>query len=376
VVPRDGDGLSALGVYVHVPWCATRCAYCDFNTYTAGDRSRFAGHAALELARAGAALGGRRAATVFFGGGTPTLLPVADLAAVLRAVEREVGLEPGAEVTVEANPETVTPASLAALREAGFTRVSIGMQSAAPHVLAALGRTHDGDRAVRAARDARAAGFAHVSLDLIFGAAQERPEDWAATLRAAVGAGPDHVSAYGLTVERGTRLHADVRRGRVPAPAEDALAERYAVADAVLGEAGLRWYEVASWARDDAARCRHNEGYWRGADWWGVGPGAHSHVAGRRWWNVRRPEAWAARLEAGRSPAAGEERLDAEQRRLERVLLETRTAAGLPAEALTPAGRAAAARLRGDGLLAAEDPVVLTLRGRLLADLVARELAV
>ncbi len=390
-----GLGERPFGVYVHVPFCATRCGYCDFNTYTAseleegGGRSR-AGYvgavlAELALARRVLTAGGATpspAETVFFGGGTPTLLAPGELAQLLGAIEETFGLAPGAEVTTEANPESVDPASLAALRAAGFTRISLGMQSAAAHVLRTLDRVHTPGRAAAAAREARAAGFAHVSLDLIYGTPGETVEDWRASLDAALAVEPDHVSAYALIVEPGTRLAAQVRRGTLPAPDDDVLADRYEVADTVLSAAGLRWYEVSNWAASPAAACRHNLGYWRGGDWWGVGPGAHSHVGGVRWWNVLHPATYAARLAGGESPAAGRELLGADTRRLERIMLELRLADGLPLDELDDAGRAAAHAACDDALVepaALADPadprVRLTLRGRLLADAVVRALA-
>ncbi len=375
-----GLGERPLGVYVHVPWCAAICSYCDFNRFLPGARheedvAAFAAAARAELRLARRVLGPAAppAATVFVGGGTPTLLPPAALAGLLGAVREELGLETGAEVTVEANPDTVDGPALAALREAGATRLSLGMQSASPHVLATLGRTHDPERPAAAAAQARRAGFAHVSLDLIFGAPGERDEDWAASLDAALGAGVDHVSAYGLALERGTRLHARVARGELEAPDPDALARRYLVADERLGAAGLEWYEVCNWASSPAARSRHNLGYWRSADWWGVGPGAHSHVGGVRWWNVLRPHEHAARLAAGRSPAAGREVLDAAARHLERVLL------GLRLDLLDEGGRSAAGEQaragRHDAGALRAGRAVLTREGRLVADAVVRALA-
>jgi putative oxygen-independent coproporphyrinogen III oxidase len=395
LAPADGAlpsaALSSLGerpfgVYVHVPFCATRCGYCDFNTYTAselnGGRSRegYVAAALAELALARRVLGERAPAveTVFFGGGTPTLLAPAELARILDAIRETFGLAPGAEVTTEANPESVDAASLAALREAGFTRVSLGMQSAAPHVLATLDRTHTPGRAGEAAREARAAGFEHLSLDLIYGAPGETDDDWRASLDAALAAEPDHVSAYALIVEPGTQLAAQVKRGALPAPDDDALADRYEIADDALGAAGLRWYEVSNWAASPDAACRHNLGYWRGGDWWGVGPGAHSHVGGVRWWNVLHPSAYAARLAQGASPAVGRELLDAETRRIERVMLELRLAEGLPLDVLDAAGRIAARQAADDGLAEpqalARGRLRLTRRGRLLADAVVRSL--
>jgi len=372
---------------VHVPFCAARCAYCDFNTYTASElrgrdaRAGFAADAIAEVELAARALPGERplVSTVFFGGGTPTLLPAADLVRILRAVDECLGLVSGAEVTVEANPESVDPTGLALLREHGVTRVSLGMQSVRPHVLAVLERAHTPGRAQAAAAEARAAGFEHVSLDLIFGTPGETDADWAASLDAALAAGPDHVSVYGLTLAAGTRLDARVRRGDLPAPDDDAMADRYLAADAALGAAGLEWYELSNWAAGEEARCRHNVGYWQGGDWWGLGPGAHSHLDGRRWWNVRHPSDYAARLAAGGSPAAGEEVLGPEARRLERIMLETRTADGLDVAVLAPAGAGAARRLAGEGLLEdgalAAGRVRLTLGGRLVADAVVRALA-
>jgi len=384
-----GLGTRPLGVYVHVPFCQSRCGYCDFNTYTAAElgpgasRASYSGLAIAELALAGKVLraGGREpgpAATVFFGGGTPTLLPAADLAAILAAIRAEIGLAPGAEVTVEANPETVSPPLLADLRAAGFTRISLGMQSAVPRVLAVLDRRHQPGRPEQCAAWARAAGFEHVSLDLIYGTPGETAADWQRSLEAATAAGPDHISAYALIVEEGTALAARIRRGEVPAPDDDTAADRYLAADAYLSAAGLAWYEVSNWAAGPAARCRHNELYWTGADWWGIGPGAHSHVGGTRWWNVRHPAAYAARIGAGASPGQAREELTGAEQELERIMLATRLASGCPLDGLPPAGLAAAGRAAADGLA---DPaayaagrVVLTLRGRLLADAVIRDL--
>jgi oxygen-independent coproporphyrinogen-3 oxidase len=381
-----GLGSTPFGIYVHVPFCLTRCGYCDFNTYTAAElgpgasRASYAGLAAAEVALAGRVLGAEAGpvATVFFGGGTPTLLPAADLSTILAAVDKEFGLAPGAEVTVEANPETVDQAVLADLRAAGFTRISLGMQSAVPHVLSVLDRVHQPGRPQQCAAWARAAGFEHVSLDLIYGTPGETDADWQRSLDSALAAGPDHISAYALIVEDGTRLAAKVRRGELPAPDDDVLADRYLAADAALAAAGLHWYEISNWAAGPAAQCRHNQLYWTGADWWGIGPGAHSHVGGTRWWNVRHPAAYAARIDAGDSPAQAREILTGDERGLERIMLATRLASGCPVADLPPAGRAAAAAAVADGLAEpgalAAGRVILTTRGRLLADAVIRDL--
>jgi putative oxygen-independent coproporphyrinogen III oxidase len=366
-------GRRPFGIYVHVPFCVTRCGYCDFNTYTdlGGLQGSYAETAVAEVRMARRVLGERapRVDTVFVGGGTPTLLPPEDLGRVLRAVEEEFGLAPGAEVTTEANPDSVDAGSLARLREQGFTRVSFGMQSAVPHVLRVLDRTHTHGRPQAAVAEAFAAGFEQVSLDLIYGAPGESDADWATSLATAVQAGPTHVSAYALIVEEGTRLGRQVARGELPAPDDDVLADRYVMADEALSRLG--WYEVSNWGEP----CRHNLGYWHGGDWWGVGPGAHSHVGGVRWWNTKHPAAYAARLAQPASPGVGREILTAEDRRIERVLLEVRLREGLPLDVLRPAGLAAARRYAEQGLLdLVAERAVLTRSGRLLADAVVREL--
>jgi oxygen-independent coproporphyrinogen-3 oxidase len=381
----EGLGSRPFGVYIHVPFCSTRCGYCDFNTYTAEElgsgasRSTYADQAVAEVRLARRVLGDVDVpvSTVFVGGGTPTLLPPGDLGRILAAVRDEFGLLDGAEVTTEANPDSVTPASLAALREDGFTRMSFGLQSTAPHVLQVLDRTHTPGRAVAAVDEARAAGFEHVNVDLIYATPGETEHDFAASLDAAVSSGADHVSAYSLIVEDGTRLAARVRRGEIPDVDDDVAADRYVQADEALTAAGFDWYEVSNWARP-GGECRHNLGYWRGDDWWGVGPGAHAHVGGVRWWNVRHPAAYAQRIAAGVSPAQAREVLDADDVRVEQVLLRVRLAEGLPLDLLDRPGRAVAVRAASEGLADAvalgEGRLVLTRRGRLLADALVRDL--
>jgi len=389
----DGLGERPFGLYVHVPFCTTRCGYCDFNTYTAAELGAGPATASpgsypdlaiaeIRFARQVLARDGHRAdvpvSTVFFGGGTPTLLPPSALGAILRAIDAEFGLAPGAEVTTEANPESVDEASLSELRAQGLTRVSFGMQSAVPSVLAVLDRVHRPGRPAQCAAWARAAGFEHVSLDLIYGTPGESDLDWRRSLDAAVAAGPDHVSAYALTEEAGTRLAARVRRGELGPPDDDVLADRYLAADEILTAAGYGWYEISNWAVSGPSRCAHNMLYWTGGDWWGIGPGAHSHVGGTRWWNVRHPAAYGARIAAGNSPGQAREVLSAGERQLERVMLLTRLADGCPDTVLGPAGRASVAQVVADGLAdagaLARGRVVLTRRGRLLADAVTQKL--
>ena len=378
-----GLGDRSFSFYVHVPYCTVRCGYCDFNTYTADElgpgvsRATYAGSAIAEVRRARAALGDvdLPVSTIFFGGGTPTLLSPADLGSVVAAISAEFGLAADVEITTESNPDSVALWDLEELRGVGFNRLSFGMQSAVPHVLRVLDRTHDPLRVPTVVDWARRAGFEQVSLDLIYGTPGESLDDWATSVDAALSCSPDHVSAYSLIVEDGTALARQVRRGELPMPDDDDLADKYLLADARLAAAGLTWYEVSNWARDEGARCRHNLAYWRGGDWWGVGPGSHSHVGGTRWWNVKHPVAYADRLAADRSPAHAREVLDDETRRLERVLLEVRLRDGLPVSVLDSAGRAGVAKVLTDGLAEIRsERLVLTQHGRLLADAVVRDL--
>ncbi|MDQ1736341.1 MAG: hypothetical protein QOH56_2592 [Pseudonocardiales bacterium] len=393
--PADGRlGESALlglrghplGFYVHVPFCASRCGYCDFNTYTAEElgngvsRGSYADTvlAEIRLARNVLPASAPTVSTVFFGGGTPTLLPAEHLGLILREIGEQFGLAPDAEVTTEANPESVTPAYLSRLREAGFTRISLGMQSAVPHVLSVLDRTHRPSRALEAVAEARAAGFEHVNLDLIYGTPGETDADWQQSLDTAIAAGPDHLSAYALIVEDGTALARKVNSGAIAAPDDDVLADRYLQADDTLAAQGFRWYEVSNWARSSAAESRHNRLYWSGANWWGAGPGAHSHVGGVRWWNVKHPTRYTAALDAGRSPAAGRETLSRRAMLTERLMLEVRMRDGLDLATLPESASRQAEQCVTWGLAdrgaVYNGRLVLTQRGRLLADAVVRDL--
>lgn len=407
-LPRDAGsrlGERPLGLYVHVPFCRVRCGYCDFNTYTVPE---LGGHGAtvdtyadaalteLRLARrvltgaagpgevSGSGEGAGRSAmrvpavqTVFVGGGTPTMLPPRDLVRVLDGVREEFGLEADAEVTTEANPDTITPEVAQELAAGGYTRVSLGMQSAVPHVLATLERTHDPANVSTAVEAVRAAGM-QVSLDLIYGTPGESLQDWRTSLQQVIDLSPDHVSAYALVAEEGTKLAAQVRRGVVTMPDDDDEADKYEMAEEVLGGAGYGWYEISNWARTAADRCRHNLNYWRNADWWGIGPGAHSHVGGVRWWNVKHPAPYAERLASGVSPGAGREVLTAEQRHDEEILLGIRLVEGLDLALVAEAGRTAVTGLIADGLVdgraVQSGRAVLTVRGRLLADTVVHRL--
>ncbi|MFC0581056.1 radical SAM family heme chaperone HemW [Micrococcoides hystricis] len=377
--------------YVHIPFCAVRCGYCDFNTYTAhelGGGADLLNYAQtllteVELSQrvmAQTGIPARALSSVFFGGGTPTLLPGADLAKILVALQETFGLEAGAEVTVEANPDTITAELVQTLADAGVNRVSIGMQSAVPHVLEVLDRTHDPARIPDAVELVKAAGL-QVSLDLIYGTPGESVADYRHTLELVTALEPDHVSAYALIIEEGTKLAAQMKRGVYPYPNPDDQAEKYELTDQLLNAAGYQWYELSNWARSDDRRSAHNRYYWLNQDWWGYGPGAHGHLGNYRFWNVKHPRAYADRLQAGHSPALGMEIPDEQAQLLEDVLLQTRLVEGMAESRLGLSPQTLAHRctpLLEQGLI---DPaalergrIVLTLKGRLLADEVVRRL--
>jgi len=386
LIPTTSDSATPFSVYLHIPFCTVRCGYCDFNTYTASElrgvtRQSFVDDLITEIHWSRSVLESsgvpiRPASTVFFGGGTPSLLDPSDIGRILRAVVDVHGIEDGAEVSLEANPDTLTRDGAAALVAHGITRFSIGMQSAVPRVFSLLDRTHNPDAVADAVDAARFAG-ARVSVDVIYGTPGETREEWAETLRAAIALDTDHVSAYSLIVEPGTALERRVRRGELDPIDDDTHADFYDMTDDALTQAGYEWYEVSNWSTSPETRSRHNLAYWTGVDWWGYGPGAHSHIDGTRWWNVKHPAAYAERVTAGVSPALEREVLSAESRHTERVMLESRIRQGLALEALTPSERARVGRLVEDGLI---DPaavesgrLVLTRRGRLLADAVVRD---
>jgi putative oxygen-independent coproporphyrinogen III oxidase len=352
--------MVGFGVYVHVPFCERRCDYCDFATWT--DRHHlmeaYAAACVTDLTRRYDRGPVPPATSVFFGGGTPSLLPAELLVGILAAVPRR----PDAEVTVECNPDTVTPELLAAYRAGGVTRLSFGVQSMAAHVLSALGRTHDPASVEQAVTAARQAGFDNFNLDLIYGGAGESPVDWQGTLDAALALDPPHVSAYALTVESGTPLARRIGAGEVAAPDDDDQAEKYLAADAALTAAGRPWYEISNWARP-GRECRHNLLYWAQGEYLGIGCAAHGHTpAGRRWWNVRTPDRYIALIGQDAAPEGGHELLAGADRDDEAAMLALRTRDGVP-------GGPAADSLVADGLAESRDGrVVLTPAGRLLAN--------
>jgi oxygen-independent coproporphyrinogen-3 oxidase len=350
-----------LGYYVHIPFCSRRCDYCAFATWT--DRSHLIGRyldACRTQIATSVADGAPVATSVFFGGGTPSLVPARELAAVLGTISRAEG----AEVTVECNPDTVSAELLAVYRDAGVNRLSFGVQSMAPHVLRALGRTHDVDNVRRSVALARDAGFENLNVDLIYGAAGESIDDWSRTLDAVLELEPPHVSAYALTVEPGTPLALDASRH----PDDDDQATKYVLACERFAAEGLEWYEISNFARP-GSECRHNLLYWRQGDYLGIGCAAHSHVRGRRWWNMRTPERYIDAITAGQSCEAGSESLDDEARARERLQLALRTIDGVPVDAL-PADDI---DLRGL-IERRDDRAVLNVHGRLLANEVAMRL--
>ena len=407
--PRDGRIPAScahacqnrdFSLYVHIPFCSVRCGYCDFNTYATEDfgdgigLGAYADDATAEIFFAARTLEAsgvvkRPLHTVFFGGGTPTKLPAYDLVRILRTAIDIFGIEDGAEVTTEANPDSVTYEDLQTLKDGGFTRVSFGMQSVVPEVLKVLDRTHTPENVPKVVAWARDIGL-QVSIDLIYGSPSETLEQWEQSVQAAISYQPDHISAYSLIVEDGTKLAAQIRRGEYTMPDDDLMADMYLRAEDLLMQAGYRWYEVSNYSRSEHTRSDHNMAYWRNQDWWGIGPGAHSHINGTRWWNIKHPVPYAHRVRAGESPAAAREVLDSGTRSFETIMLLIRVREGLPMHELLAVHPAAdlGSSLRwllSQGLIepdiftntGAPNPdasVKLTLQGRLLGDAVTREL--
>jgi len=379
--------MRTLSAYVHIPFCASRCGYCDFNTYTAAELQRdgtsitaatYPDRVIAEVSwlRQDNAADERKLSTVFFGGGTPTLIDSKELIRILQSLKSTYGFTDDVEVTTEANPDSVTPQDLEILRAGGFTRISFGHQSSAKNVLALLERTHTPGKTWEVISDARSAGFEHVSVDLIYGSPGETDADLAETLDQVAAADVDHVSAYSLIVEPGTRLAARVARGEIPNPSDDVAAHRYELIDSKLRSLEMTWYEVSNWSKPNG-ECRHNFAYWKNQDWLGIGPGAHAHANGRRSWNLKHPAAWAAKVDEGVSAIADSEVLTQMDVNHEDIMLGLRLREGLSLSVLGEAGLDQARLAVTEGLLEpnsfAEGKAVLTFQGRLLADgLVAR----
>ena len=376
--------------YVHVPYCQVKCGYCDFNTYTADEigtstQGTFAQTLIKEISFAEVALDisklpKRKLKSIFFGGATPTMLPASDLIAMLEKLKSTFDVHSDADITTEANPDSVDEQYTNDLKAGGFNRISFGMQSAVPHVLKVLERTHEPANVGKVVGFAKAAGLA-TSVDLIYGAPGESLDDWRETLEAAIALDSDHISSYSLIVEPGTKLARQVKNGEVETPSDDIHADMYELTEELLSNAGFINYEVSNWSKSVDERSGHNMAYWKSMDWWGFGPGAHSHVGGVRWWNVKNPAAYGDRINAGLSPALEREIIDQENRDIERVMLEARISDGISLDWMKSKGFAQAqviAGLIGDELVDANKAlggvISLTAKGRLLADFVVLKL--
>lgn len=361
------------GLYIHVPFCATRCGYCDFNTYTPGELGSprdltgpylDALERELELA---AAKVNRPADTIFVGGGTPSLLGGEGLTRVLNAARNTFGISEGAEISTESNPESTSPEFFAQIKDAGFTRVSLGMQSAASHVLQVLERAHTPGRPFAAAKEAKAAGFEHVNLDMIYATPSETDDDVRRTLDLALETGVDHISAYSLIVEDGTRMARKVKKGELPMPDQDTMARRYDIIADTLDNAGFGWYEVSNWAKE-GGECRHNMIYWRDHDWWGAGPGAHSHLGDQRFYNVKLPGRYINMVGADELPIADTETLTDSEHHMEKIMLGLRLREGIDRTLLSDKAQPMIDGFIDRGLLADDTSLHVTRSGRLLAD--------
>ncbi len=372
--------MPELSFYVHIPYCIKRCGYCDFNTYTPNELQDGATLEIVSNDYIDAVLKELdsaptdRVPTIFFGGGTPSLLPAADLGRVISAIRDRNGLAEDCEITLEANPDSVTPEKMRQYLDAGFNRISFGMQSAVPHVLATLDRTHNPANVAKAVEMARDAGFSSVSVDLIYGTPGESLEDWRTSIESALSLGVDHISAYALIVETGTKLAAQIKRGDISMPNDDLMADMYLLVNQLCNQADLQWYELSNWSKP-GHECRHNIAYWENKNWWGLGPGAHSHIDGQRWWNVKHPTAYKTKLFAGESPVQDRETMNTSQLRDEEIMLAIRMREGLSFEALKPQEFERLASYREQGYLdTSSDRIKLTPTGRLIADRIVREI--
>ena len=379
--------MSSLGFYVHIPYCTRRCGYCDFNTYTPTELSisndltstsnSYIDLLLREIEFARETSDAQVVPTIFFGGGTPTLMESRDLGRVISSISSHFEMAPDAEITTEANPDTVTEEKLADLRDAGFNRISFGMQSAVPHVLQALDRTHNPENVLKATTWAHEVGFNEVSVDLIYGTAGESMSDWELTVDTALGLPITHISAYALIVENGTKLGAQVKRGEVIMPDDDQTADKYLLADKKFNSAGFNWYELSNWSKP-GSECRHNIAYWNGDNWWGAGAGAHSHIDGRRFWNVKHPAAYSQKVLASGNAMADQEILTESEKRNEEIMLQIRLASGIKRSTLSEGEESSLTSFLETGHLLSVDwergSVVLSRTGRLIADRIVREI--
>ena len=375
-----------LAFYIHIPYCVKRCGYCDFNTYTPAElqiqssleviSNDYIDLLVQEITKSAEVSEAKFVPSIFFGGGTPTLMQPSDLGRVIAAIKSHYTLTDDCEITIGANPDTVSLAMLSQLLEVGFNRISFGMQSALPHVLAVLDRTHNPDNVEKAVLAARSAGFKEVSVDLIYGTPGESMEDWELTLDTALALPVTHISAYALIVEDGTKLAARVKRGEIVIPDDDETADKYILADNKFRSAGLDWYELSNWSKP-GSECKHNLFYWYGENWWGAGPGAHSHINGRRWWNVKHPATYKEKILSTGDPTQDSEILSAIEREEERLLLNIRLPRGIQRASLNAEQLAKLLPFVESGHLSKElweaGQVTLTQNGRLLADKIVRD---
>lgn len=375
-----------LSFYIHIPYCVKRCGYCDFNTYTPSElmgpdlesvSKNYISAVLKEIELAQKTVGAAEVPSIFFGGGTPSLMPAAELARVIQEIRDRFELSPDIEITIEVNPDSVSLDFLEKMRQAGANRISMGMQSAVPHVLKVLDRTHNPENVSTAVEKARKAGFEHVSVDLIYGAPGESVSDWQQSVTSALQLPIDHISAYALIIEKGTKLAAQISRGEVQMPPDEETAEKYLIADSAFEAAGFNWYELSNWSKP-GGQCRHNIAYWNGSMWWGVGPGAHSYFDNRRWWNVKHPATYQQKINAGESPVQSEEILSEENLADEYLMLQIRRREGIPHQNLKDSQVSRAAEYVDSGHLDQAEwtaqKLVLTQQGRLIADRIVRDL--
>ena len=377
-----------LAFYIHIPYCVKRCGYCDFNTYTPSELKITEGLAQISNSYIDLLLMEIKAAksqvsqsanvpSIFFGGGTPSLMQPDDIGRVISTIKSEFTLLPDAEITMECNPDTVTKEGLAAFRAVGVNRVSFGMQSAVKHVLATLDRTHNPENLLQATTWAKEVGFSEISVDLIYGTPGESLADWQTSIDAALTLPITHISAYALIIEEGTKLAAQIKRGEVAPVDDDLTAEKYLVADKAFTAAGYEWYELSNWAKSGSLS-KHNLAYWLGDNWWGAGPGAHSHLNGKRFWNVKHPNLYKERVLANQSPVADPEALDELQIESERLMLSLRLPSGLDKKSLNELQLAELSSYVQSGHLDQanwnQGRATLTLDGRLIADRILRQI--
>ena len=376
-----------LAFYIHIPYCVKRCGYCDFNTYTPSELKIATGLSEvsntyidlllLEIKQAKAQVGSACIPSIFFGGGTPSLMEPSDIGRVIDQIKQEFVLNSDAEVTMECNPDTVSRDNLAAFREVGVNRVSFGMQSAVPHVLATLDRTHNPENLLQVTTWAKEVGFSEISVDLIYGTPGETLSDWQKSIDAALSLPITHISAYALIIEEGTKLAAQIKRGEVASVDDDLAAEKYLLADKEFTAAGFQWYELSNWAKPDSLS-KHNLAYWLGENWWGAGPGAHSHLNGKRFWNVKHPNLYKEKIQSNLSPIADSEVLEEIQIASEKLMLSLRLPSGVEKESLNQDQISELSDYVESGHLDLlnwnQGRATLTLEGRLIADQILRQI--